>query len=209
MKSDPGSGIHVGAWHALPPPPEPMAEVTVLGQIQLLGNPAFEGKTITRIEAWVDGQPAAVTPNPANEPLADDVAFANVKVTLAIPENTVRESYTNSTVTAEKKLKIKFGSSDSRFAPSVERFNFRYSITSPDTAPATSAKFEVFKAGDLNNPVHVDAALTLTADKVDYAQGGAPGWDGKMNRGADSGQYIQPKTARSRSACRPPTRPTT
>jgi hypothetical protein len=192
VRSDPGSGIHVGAWHALPPP-EPKAEVTVLGQIQIAGNPAFEDKTITKIEAWVDGQAATVTPNPLNGPLGDEVAFANVKVTLVIPEDSPRASYINSTVVAEKKLKIKFDSNDSRFAPSVERFNFKYSITGPDTAPATSAKFEVFKAGDLNNPIYVDSALPLTANKLDYTQGGTAGWDGRMNQGAGNGQYIHPK----------------
>ena len=54
VKSDPGSGIHVGAWHALPPP-APQPEVTVLGHIQVEGNPIFEDRVINKTEAWVEG----------------------------------------------------------------------------------------------------------------------------------------------------------
>jgi hypothetical protein len=192
VRSDAGSGIHIGAWHALPPP-KPKPEVTVLGHIQIAGNPAFEGKTITKLEAWVDGEPATVTPNPTRGPI-DDVSFVTVKVTLVTSEDAPHSSLINSTVVAEKKLKIKFDSADSRFAPSVEKFNFKYTVTSPDPAnPATYAKFEVFKASDLNNPIYLDEGLTPTATKLDYSQGGAPGWDGKMNQGSDAGKYIEPK----------------
>lgn len=50
VRSDPGSGIRVGAWHALPPRrppggggggPQP-AEATVLSHVKVEGNPAFE-----------------------------------------------------------------------------------------------------------------------------------------------------------------------
>ena len=54
VKSDSGSGIRVGAWHALPPP-EPAPEVSVLGHIQIKDNPTFEGKEIINKEAWVEG----------------------------------------------------------------------------------------------------------------------------------------------------------
>lgn len=47
--SDPGSGIRVGAWHALPPP-DPRPEVTVLGQIKFKGNPALENKAIEMLK---------------------------------------------------------------------------------------------------------------------------------------------------------------
>lgn len=205
VRSDPGEGIHVGAWHALPPP-KPKPVVTVLGQIQIAGNPALEGKTITRLEAWVDGVPGTASPDPAHQPLDDSVSFVNLKFTLVMPDDNPRATLINSTMVAEKKLKIKFDSADSRFAPSVERFNFKYTITSPDTAPATYAKLEIFKAGD-PNPIYLDEALPVTANKLDYTQGGTSGWDGKMNQGAGSGKYIEPKdgpfTARLSVATQP------
>lgn len=59
VTSDAGSGIRVGAWHALPPPP-PQPEVTVLGHIQIKGNPAFAKKGILSAEAWVEGERAVL-----------------------------------------------------------------------------------------------------------------------------------------------------
>lgn len=59
VKSDPGSGIRVGAWHALPPDP-PQPEVTVLGQVQITGNPMFKNKAIVNAEAWVEGERAVL-----------------------------------------------------------------------------------------------------------------------------------------------------
>ena len=188
VKSDPGNGIHVGAWGAAPPP-EPEPEVTVIGHIQIAGNPAFEGKTITRIDAWVDGAVAIPMPNPTLGSI-EGVDFVEVKATF--PLRDPREARVESAVTAEKKLKIKFDSADSRFAPSVERFNFKYSITAPDSGPVTTAKLEVFKASNLNDPIFTDT-LQTTADKLDYTQAGTAGWDGKMNQGVGNGNYIEPK----------------
>ena len=45
VTTNPGSGIRVGAWHALPPDP-PQAEVTALAHLQVLGNPLLEGRHI-------------------------------------------------------------------------------------------------------------------------------------------------------------------
>lgn len=58
VKSDAGSGIRVGAWHALPPAVPPDAappEATVLSFVQIEGNPAFEGKDVEVTEASVLG----------------------------------------------------------------------------------------------------------------------------------------------------------
>lgn len=59
VASEPGSGIRVGAWHALPPEP-PQPEVTILGHIQISGNPTFEGKVISDSWAWVEEQQATL-----------------------------------------------------------------------------------------------------------------------------------------------------
>lgn len=81
--SDPGSGIRVGAWHALPPPP-PQEEVTVLGHIQVEGNPAFENKVIQSAEAWVEGTRAVPLTKPEAIQFAQRIDY---KVTLALPPN--------------------------------------------------------------------------------------------------------------------------
>ena len=84
VKADPGSGIRVGAWHALPPP-EPQAEVTVLGHIQVEGNPAFEQKVITAADAWVEGTRAVPVAKPEPIQLAKRIDF---KATLSVAPNT-------------------------------------------------------------------------------------------------------------------------
>lgn len=81
--SDPGSGIRVGAWHALPPPP-PQEEVTVLGHIQVEGNPAFENKVIKSAEAWVEGTRAVPVTAPVPIEMAKRIDY---KLTLALPPN--------------------------------------------------------------------------------------------------------------------------
>ena len=59
VRSDAGSGIRVGAWHAAPPratPPDaPAPEATVLSFVQVEGNPAFEDKDVEVTEASVLG----------------------------------------------------------------------------------------------------------------------------------------------------------
>jgi hypothetical protein len=55
----------VGAWQSLPPEP-PQPEVTVLGYVQVEGNPALDGKEIISKEAWVEGQRAVETSAPTN-----------------------------------------------------------------------------------------------------------------------------------------------
>ncbi|HEY0458608.1 MAG TPA: carboxypeptidase-like regulatory domain-containing protein, partial [Pyrinomonadaceae bacterium] len=54
VKSDPGSGIRVGAWHATPPE-DPLPEATVLSFVQVEGNPSFENKDVEVTEASVLG----------------------------------------------------------------------------------------------------------------------------------------------------------
>jgi len=83
VKSDPGSGIRVGAWHGVPPTP-PQPEVTVLGHIQFAGYPAFEGRLVRVKEAWVEGQPAQRMTSGSSVPRWD------YRATLSIPPNTVR-----------------------------------------------------------------------------------------------------------------------
>jgi Glucodextranase, domain B len=192
VTSDPGSGIRVGAWHGAPPSP-PQPEATILGFIQVAGNPAFENKEIVQIDAWAEGQPATVTPNPIVAPISNDVPMVSLMATLSLASGSAVSTRIESVVVAEKKLKIKFDSFDKRFAPSVERLNFKYTITAGDGDPPAAAKFEVFKSGDTSNPIYVDTALAPVADKLDYSQGGATGWEGKINQGADNGKYIEPK----------------
>lgn len=45
VRSDPGNGIHVGAWHAFPSP-EPCVETVVESRLKIKGNPELEGKFI-------------------------------------------------------------------------------------------------------------------------------------------------------------------
>lgn len=83
---------------------------------------------------------------------------------------------------------------DQRFAPSVERFEFTYTVK--QGAPQTIAfgKFEVFKNGDLVNPIYVDETIERNGSDLQYMQEEElSGWDGKMNQGANSGKYIEPK----------------
>lgn len=94
VQSDPGTGIRVGAWHATPPDP-PKPQVTVIGQIQIEGNPAFEGKTVTRLNAWVDGVRAVLSPA-----LPGGVPSVQAMVTLTVPEGSVRSTAVQSTATA-------------------------------------------------------------------------------------------------------------
>lgn len=50
VQSDSGSGIRVGAWHALPPRPaggpSGSKETTILSEVLVAGNPALEGKDV-------------------------------------------------------------------------------------------------------------------------------------------------------------------
>lgn len=200
VKSDPGSGIRVGAWHALPPQP-PSPEVTVLGYVQIEGNPQFEGKEIISEQAWVEGERAVLLTGSggSGSSLTGESPYANLprldyRATLAVPRNSPPlTSRMESIIVAEKRLKVKFDSNDGRFAPSVERCNFKYTITPGETTTAQVGKFEVFKNSDLNNPIYKDETIQLTANRLDYSQGSAVGWDGVMNQGTNSGKYIQPK----------------
>lgn len=74
VASDPGSGIRVGAWHA-GPPPEPQPEVTILGHIQIEGNPAFEDKVISEDEVWFRGERAVKTTEPDTDAPRWDYRF--------------------------------------------------------------------------------------------------------------------------------------
>lgn len=85
VKSDPGSGIRVGAWHGVPPPP-PQPEVTVLGHIQFSGNSAFEGRLVRVKEAWVEGQPAQRMTSGSSVPRWD------YRATLSVAPGTTRQA---------------------------------------------------------------------------------------------------------------------
>jgi hypothetical protein len=86
VKSDPGMGIRVGAWHGTPPDP-PKPQVTVLGQIQLDGNPAFQNKVVTRLDAWVDGVRAVLSPGVSSSP-----PVVQAMATLTLAEGDVHSS---------------------------------------------------------------------------------------------------------------------
>lgn len=89
VTSDPGSGIRVGAWHALPPEP-PQPEVTVLGHIQVLDNAAFENKVLEKAEAWVEGTRAVALfsdPPPSGGGLSEMVRL-DYRATLTLPSET-------------------------------------------------------------------------------------------------------------------------
>lgn len=75
VTGDAGSGIRVGAWHALPPDP-PQPEVTVLGHIQVKDNPAFENKIILDAEAWVEGERAVLMSSGGDERLDFRATFS-------------------------------------------------------------------------------------------------------------------------------------
>jgi hypothetical protein len=81
VQSDPGSGIRVGAWHALPPPP-PQEEGTVLGYIQVEGNPVFENKVIDEAAAWVEGSAAVPLARPVPIQLAKRIDFKGTAAVL-------------------------------------------------------------------------------------------------------------------------------
>ena len=104
IKSDPGSGIRLGAWHALPPePPEP--EVSVLGHIQISGNPLLEGKDILETDAWVEGTRAvqisgAGGPGGTNQLItaatnsgSNAVTRLNYRATFSVPRNSPPRAY--------------------------------------------------------------------------------------------------------------------
>ena len=94
--SDPGSGIRVGAWHALPPPP-PRPEVTVLGHIRIKDNPVFDKRAITKAEAWVEGVSAILVSSPD----ADD--RLDFRATYSLPPgSTPRPTRLESTVAADE-----------------------------------------------------------------------------------------------------------
>lgn len=81
VKSDPGSGIRVGAWHATPPVP-PRPEVTVTGHIQIEGNPAFADRVATDENAWVEGTRAVLSTGGA---ALDEAARLDYRAVLALP----------------------------------------------------------------------------------------------------------------------------
>ncbi len=78
--SDPGNGIHVGAWHAAPPP-EPDPEVTVLGHVQVANNPTFKNKVILDAEAWVEGTRAVLLTT------GDEAPVWSFRATFTVPED--------------------------------------------------------------------------------------------------------------------------
>jgi hypothetical protein len=98
VNSDPGSGIRVGAWHATPPDP-PKPEVTVLGFLQIAGNPAFDGKSITSLNAWVEGTRAVANPSIES---AQDSPRVELRATLALSEGEVRSAFISADATALK-----------------------------------------------------------------------------------------------------------
>jgi hypothetical protein len=98
VKSDAGSGIRVGAWHALPPP-KPQPEATVLGYIQISGNPNFENKTITNLDAWVEGTRAVATPNV--EDLAD-ATRVELRATVALSDGGLKSAAIEAQTTTVK-----------------------------------------------------------------------------------------------------------
>ena len=194
VKSDPGNGIRVGAWHAAPPEEDEFAQVIVNGYVDL-GDLFFRNKVVTSERAWVE-ETAATLISRTTEKLAYTATLtvpAKAPPRLSRMEAKVEAVEDTAGGGGEKKLAIKFNSSDERFAPSVERYNFKYTITQGTTPAntATEAKLEIFKAGG-TTLIYADA-LPTTADKLDYRQSGTVGWDGKMNQGADNGKYIEPK----------------
>lgn len=83
VKSDPGNGIRVGAWHATPPP-DPAPEVTVLGHVQIKDNPTFEGKDVINNEAWVEGTRAVLISAP---PSLSEAIRLDYRATFSLPRN--------------------------------------------------------------------------------------------------------------------------
>ncbi|MFN0140548.1 MAG: hypothetical protein ACKVQW_10755 [Pyrinomonadaceae bacterium] len=88
VKSDAGTGIRVGAWHALPPP-EPDPEVTVLGHVQIKDNPTFEGRDLINNEAWVEGTRAILI---SGSPISSDLIRLNYRASFSLPRNSAPRS---------------------------------------------------------------------------------------------------------------------
>ncbi len=94
VTSDEGSGIRVGAWHALPPP-APQPEVTVLGHIQFKDNPAFQDQFVRVSETWVEGVQAVLT---TSGPDIHKAPRWDFRATYSIPPGTSRLARMESSV---------------------------------------------------------------------------------------------------------------
>jgi hypothetical protein len=84
VTSDAGSGIRMGAWHALPPEP-PALEATVLSYVQVEGNPAFEGKDVEVTEASVLGTRAVPYSRESNS--SGKLSRVHLRGVVAMPRN--------------------------------------------------------------------------------------------------------------------------
>jgi hypothetical protein len=56
----------------------------VLGHIQITGNPAFEGKSISDLEAWVEGTRAVATPDGSD---VTDASRIDLQATVTLADN--------------------------------------------------------------------------------------------------------------------------
>lgn len=78
VASNPGSGIRIGAWHALPGGGRggnPPSEVTVLGQIKIEGNADLEGRHIDDIMAQYGGNRAVTLTDRAHWHDSEEIAL--------------------------------------------------------------------------------------------------------------------------------------
>lgn len=99
VRSDPGSGVRMGAWHALPPEP-PAKEATVLSHVEVERNEDFAGRSVEITEAVVRAVRAvpyseersaggglskillrAIIPMPPDEEPSEEVETVNVRAT--------------------------------------------------------------------------------------------------------------------------------
>jgi Glucodextranase, domain B len=114
VKSNPGSGIRVGAWHAVPPP-EPQPEVTVLSHVKVKDNPLFEDAIIKNSETWVEGTRAVLLTNlgQTSSALAGPGQIStptqlDYRATLSVPRGTaISTKVENTTDVVKTKVRIK------------------------------------------------------------------------------------------------------
>ncbi len=173
VTSDAGSGVRVGSWHALPPdPPEP--EVTVLGHIQVEGNPAFEDKEIVSAEAWVEGTRAVMTT--LVSPLSD-AKTVGYRATFSLPPgSTAFLAAMQANVKAVKgKVKFVTPNGDPKSSPAaagVGQNEFTYSVANPGV-------LEINMLADVDPPAALDAAFAQRVTfAIDNINGSVLAWDG-------------------------------
>lgn len=107
--------------------------------------------------------------------------------TVNIPENgqTIKVKIGNIIAALNiKKRKefVKITNCDKYFAPTIENLDISYDFTIKNST-IKAAKVEIFKIGDLTNPIFIDTTITSIINNNFH-------WDGKINQGTEKGNYV-------------------